>query len=79
MITREELAEFILQVADGNYSKEDWVRIAVNHYSDERIEEARRKLVRYVLGYPPPADQAQLSLKQLLSIIAAELRSDEKA
>ena len=79
MITREELAGFILQVAEGNYSKEDWARIAVNHYSDERIEDARRKLVRYVCGYAPPADQAHLSLKQLLIAIAAELRSDEKA
>ena len=52
-ITKEDLSRFILQVAEGSYSRDDWQRIAVNHYSDKKMEEARRKLVRYVCGYEP--------------------------
>jgi hypothetical protein len=73
MVTRDELAQFILQVSEEKYSHEDWVRIAVNHYNDEKMEDARRKMVRYVLGYPPPSEEKHLSLKELLLKIVAEL------
>jgi hypothetical protein len=74
MITKEQLARFILQVSEGSYPSEDWQRIAVNHYSDEKMEDARRKLVRYVLGYPPPKEEEHLSLKERLVAIAATLK-----
>ena len=74
MITKDELMRFILQVSEGAYSLEDWGRIAVNHYHDEKMEEARRKLVRYVLGYPPPKEDEHLSLKERLVTIAATLK-----
>ena len=75
MITKEELARFIIQVSEENYSREDWGRIAVNHYHDDEMEEARRKLVRYVLGYPPPQEEEHLSLKERLVAIAAKLKA----
>jgi hypothetical protein len=74
MITKDELARFIIQVSEGTYSKEDWQRIAVNHYVDGKMEEARRKLVRYVLGYPPPKEEEHLSLKERLVKIAMSLK-----
>jgi hypothetical protein len=72
-ITKDDLSRFILQVAERSYSRDDWQRIAVNHYSDEKMEEARRKLVRYVCGYAPPPEQSGLTLKELLHDIIAEL------
>jgi len=74
-MTRDELARFILQVADGSYAPEDWQRIAVNHYRDDKMEAARVKLVRYALGYAPPAEEEHLSLKELLVTVAAELKA----
>jgi hypothetical protein len=72
-MSRHDLARFILQVAEGSYSTDDWQLIAVNHYQDEKMEEARRKLVRYASGYPAPPNEAHLSLKQLLVAVASEL------
>jgi hypothetical protein len=74
MITKDDLARFILQVSEESYLPEDWQRIAVNHYRDEKMEEARGKLVRYVLGYPPPKEEEHLSLKERLVKIAASLK-----
>ena len=74
MITRDDLARFILQVSEGVYPPEDWERFAVNHYRDEKMEDARRKLVRYVLGYSPPPEERDLSLKERLVAIAATLK-----
>ena len=74
MITKDDLARFILQVSEGSYPPEDWARIAVNHYPDKKMEDARRKLVRYALGYPPPSEEEHLSLKELLVSIAATLK-----
>ncbi|MCX6899913.1 MAG: hypothetical protein NT105_14585 [Verrucomicrobia bacterium] len=76
MITKDELAQFILQVSDGTYSPEDWQKIAVNHYKDEKMEDARREMVRYVLGYPPPSGEEQLSLKERLLKIASRLKHE---
>ena len=75
MTTRKDLAQFIVAVSRGDYSKEDWQRIAVTHYTDEAMEEARRKLVRYILGYPAPIDQAHKSVCNLLIEVAKELES----
>lgn len=74
-MTKDDLARFILQVAEGSYSREDWERIAVNHYRDDKMEAARVKLVRYALGYPPPPEEAHLSLKELLIGVVTELRA----
>jgi hypothetical protein len=74
-MTRDDLARFILQVAEGSYSTDDWQRIAVNHYRDEKMEDARVKLVRYVSGHAAPPEEAHLSLKELLVAIAAELKA----
>ena len=46
----------------------------MNHYRDEKMEDARRKLVRYVLGYSPPPEERDLSLKERLVAIAATLK-----
>jgi len=75
MVTKEELARFILQVSEGTYAAEDWSRIAVAHYRDEKMETARVKLVRYALGYPAPPEESHLSLKALLVAVAAELKA----
>ena len=75
MMTKDDLARFILQVAEGAYSTADWQRIAVNHYQDEKMEDARVKLVRYVSGYAAPPEEAHLSLKERLVAIATNLRA----
>jgi hypothetical protein len=74
-MTRDDLERFILQVAEGSYSRDDWERIAVNHYRDEKMEAARVKLVRYALGYAAPPEESHLSLKELLVAVAAELKA----
>jgi hypothetical protein len=76
MITKDDLKQFILQVSEGSYSWEDWQRIAVNHYSDEKMEDARREMVHYVLDYPPPLGEAHLSLKEHLLKIATKLKHE---
>ena len=73
MITKDELRRIILQVSEGTYPPEDWNRIALQHYDNEEMEDARRKLVRYSLGYPPPEAEKHLTLKELLVAIAATL------
>ena len=75
MITRDQLARFILQVSEGSYAREDWERIAVNHYHDDKMEDARRKTVQYVLGYPAVAEEVHLSLKERLVAVASTLRT----
>jgi hypothetical protein len=75
MITKDDLTKFILQVAEGLYSRDDWQKIAVNHYEDEKMEDARREMVRYVLGYPAPDGEEQLPIKEHLMKIAAKLKT----
>jgi hypothetical protein len=67
MITRTELAEFIRKVADGTHSQQDWERIAVNHYHDEAMEDARRELVWICLGYAKDLDETA-RFKRILSL-----------
>jgi hypothetical protein len=67
MITRTELAQFIRKVADGTHSQQDWERIAVNHYHDKEMENARRELVRICLGYAGNLDQTA-RFKRILSL-----------
>jgi hypothetical protein len=67
MITRTELAEFIRKVAEGTHSRQEWERIAVNHYHDEAMENARRELVRICLGYAGDLDEAA-KIKRILSL-----------
>ncbi len=74
MITREDLARFILQVSEEFYSKEDWERIAINHYPDDEMEEARIELVRHVLDSPTVREEERPSRKERMVAIAAKLK-----
>jgi hypothetical protein len=74
-ITRDEFIAFILRVASGAYSDADWQRMAITHYGDERMEDARRKLVRYVLSSPAPKKESVSSDQRLISLAAA-LKND---
>ena len=74
MITRDELADFITRLSEESTSQEEWFRFALNHFTDGKMETARRTFVRYCLGYPPPQDEAHLSLKERLVAIAATLK-----
>ena len=70
MTTKADLLVFVLRVADGIYTKEDWQRYAIAHYTDQTMEIARKKTVRYVLGYPSPSEESHPSLRELLAAIS---------
>ena len=76
-MTREALAQFIEEVASGNYLVEDWKGIAVNHYSDTVMEEARRELVRYVGGHKEPRSASFENQKEALLDVARRLRDSK--
>jgi hypothetical protein len=48
MVTKKELAAFIAKVANEAHSRHEWQQVAVAHYRDPVMEEARRKLVHLV-------------------------------
>jgi hypothetical protein len=74
-ITRSLLATFIEYAATRRVTLLEWHRFAVNHYHDERMEDARRECVRIIRrvtrGEVPKAD-----VERLYSIAAA-LRASE--
>jgi hypothetical protein len=74
-ITRSILATFIKYAATRRVTPSEWQRFAVQHYGDERMEEARRECVRILLrvtrGEVPKAD-----VERLYSLAAA-LRASE--
>jgi hypothetical protein len=74
-MTRDQLAHFIEEVASGSNSSGDWERIAVNHYKDMEIEEARRELVRYVGGHEDPRGAGFKDQNEALIDIARRLRA----
>jgi len=73
-MTRADLALFIEEVPSGSLSREDWERIAVNHYRDIEFEEARRELVRYVGGHKKPCEAVFKNTNEALLDIARRLR-----
>jgi hypothetical protein len=74
-ITRSLLATFIEYAATRRVTLFEWHRFAIQHYGDERMEEARRECVRMLQrakrGKVPKAD-----VERLYSIAAA-LRASE--
>ena len=74
-ITRSLLATFIEYAAIGRVTLSERHRFAVQHYGDQRMEEARRECVRIIRrvtrGEVPKAD-----VERLYSIAAA-LRASE--
>ena len=74
-ITRSLLATFIEYAATRRVTLLEWHRFAVNHYHDERMEDARRECVRIIRrvtrGEVPKAD-----VERLYSLAAA-LRASE--
>lgn len=76
-MTHDALAAFIEEVASGSYSGEAWERIAVNHYSDAEIEEARRELVRYVGGHKDPRSAGFENQEEALLDISRRLRDSK--
>ena len=74
-ITRSRLATFIEYAARGCVTPLEWSRFGLQHYSDERMENARRECVRILLD----ADYRKVSKTDLdlLYSIADELRASE--
>jgi hypothetical protein len=74
-ITRSLLATFIEYAARGCVTPSEWQRFVVQHYPDERIEQARRECAR-VLGSADYRTAAQSELDLLYSI-ADDLRKEK--
>lgn len=60
LVTCGELATLIEQALAGTHDAASWDRIAVNHYHDQAMEEARRELVRMV-GHNADGDPTRVS------------------
>ena len=73
-IDRKILASFIEYVANSVIKNSEWERFAVNHYSDEIMETARRECVRICLEKKDPKGLS-LEEKDKLYKIARELRN----
>jgi hypothetical protein len=74
-ITRSLLATFIEYAATQRVTLLEWHRFAVNHYHDERMEEARRKCVR-ILQRAKRGEVPKADVERLYSIARA-LRASE--
>jgi hypothetical protein len=74
-ITRSLLATFIEYAATQRVTLLEWHRFAVNHYHDERMEEARRECVR-ILQRAKRGEVPKAEVERLYSIAAA-LRASE--
>jgi hypothetical protein len=68
--TRTLLASFIENAAKDCVTPLEWDRFAVAHYSDEKMETARRHCVRILRERPVPKEDLEL-----LYSIAADLRA----
>ena len=75
-ITRSLLATFIEYAAMGRVTLLEWHRFAVQHYGDERMEEARRECVRIIQATRREVPNADV--ERLYSIAAALRASDGK-
>ena len=49
---RNEFRGFLLRLADNNLRDDDWDTFAVQHYSDEEVEQLRQSLVKRSLDFP---------------------------
>ncbi|MBN2295384.1 MAG: hypothetical protein JXM70_23335, partial [Pirellulales bacterium] len=49
---RDEFRDFLLRLADNNLRANDWNTFAVQHYTDEEIEQLRQALVKRSLDFP---------------------------
>jgi hypothetical protein len=72
-VTRLLLATFIEYAARGCVTPSEWFRFAVQHYQDERMEEARSECVR-ILGGADSRKVPRSELDRLYSI-ADDLRA----
>jgi hypothetical protein len=75
-ITRSLLATFIEYAATQRVTPLEWDRFAVNHYYDERMEEARRELCKTFLRTRGKVSKADVD--RLYSIAAALRAGDGK-
>ena len=69
-ITRSLLATFIEYAATRRVTPSEWQRFAVQHYADERMEEARRQCVR-TLQRVTRREVSKADVERLYSIAAA--------
>jgi hypothetical protein len=74
-ITRLPLATFIEYAATRCVAPSEWQRFAVQHYGDERMEDARRECVR-ILQRVTREEVPRVDVERLYSIAAA-LRASE--
>lgn len=74
-ITRHLLATFIGRAVTGRLEEREWSRFAVNHYHDEKMEEARRECVR-LIGVKADGDVHRLEKNEIdrLTFLANDLR-----
>jgi hypothetical protein len=47
---RIEFAKFLRRLAAGSVKEIEWNKFIVTHYSDDRLEEIRRSVVRLAIG-----------------------------
>jgi hypothetical protein len=71
------LATFIEHAAQQRVTPLEWSRFAVQHYGDERMEQARRQCVR-ILQQVKGRNVLPKADVELLHSIAAELRASEE-
>lgn len=48
---RTKFRDFLLRLADNNLRDDDWSTFAVQHYSDEKVEQLRQSLVKRSLEF----------------------------
>lgn len=75
MITKANLVELISAVASGDYSRDAWKAVAVNHYSDVAMEDARRKLVKWTIDFEDKGILKEEDYRELLTSLAADLQT----
>ena len=49
---RNQFRDFLLRLADNNLRDDDWSTFAVQHYSDEEVEQLRQSIVKRSLDFP---------------------------
>jgi hypothetical protein len=68
VMTREGFADFVDRVALGSVTREEWLEHAVEHYFDEALEDARRRLVREVIDLPEHGQVSAESASRLRAL-----------
>ena len=77
-ITRSLLASFIERAVTGHLEENEWSDFAVNHYHDEKMENARRECVR-IFSAKTNDDIPRLEKTEIdrLNFLASDLRSSK--